>query len=102
MTDRERLVRDRLPERLRERGDSPVTHTVEGKRRRELLLERAHAALIAYEERDQVEDLADVLEVVYELAASEGVDPEALEAARAERAERSGGFEEGVVLERVD
>lgn len=79
-----------------------MTRTVEGERRRELLLERAHAALIAYEERDQIEDLADVLEVVYTLAGSEGVDPEALEATRAERVERNGGFEEGVVLERTD
>lgn len=102
MADDEHLVRDQLPERISDRGDDPVTHTVDGERHQELLVQRAHAALIAYEDRDQVEHLADVLEVVYTLAANDGVDPEALEATRAERAERNGGFQEGVVLDRVD
>lgn len=100
MTDR--LVRDGTPDRIRERRDRPITRTVQGAEYRRLLVERATASLIAFEERGGVERLADVLEVVHALAADADVDPEAIEAARAERKQRKGGFAEGVVLEGVD
>jgi predicted house-cleaning noncanonical NTP pyrophosphatase (MazG superfamily) len=99
MVEDPRLVRDRIPERLRERGRRVETTTVDGERYRRLLVERAHAGLERYRERGELADLADAAEAVYALADHEGVDPEAFEAVRGERRDRSGGFDRGVVVE---
>ena len=92
----EKLIRDRLPQIMREQGLAVFErHLDDGEfaaeLRRKLVEEAAEAA--AAEPQALAEELADVLEVVMALAATSGLTMSQVEARRlAKRAER-GGFE---------
>ena len=49
-----------------------------------------------------VEELADIMEVVYALARAVGSSPDDLESVRKDKADKRGGFEKKIFLERVD
>lgn len=94
----EKLVRDRIPEFIREDGLEPVI-SVAGpaeyaSRLRDKLGEEV-AEFLASD--DDPLELADILEVVYALAASTGTDRAGLEALRATKAEHNGSFGQRLV-----
>ncbi|MFC4639164.1 phosphoribosyl-ATP pyrophosphohydrolase [Deinococcus hohokamensis] len=82
-----KLVRDRIPELFggvaRPLGEADFRAAL-----REKLREETQEFL----DSGDVTELADVLEVVYALAAQDGVSPAALEALRAAKARERGGF----------
>ena len=85
----DKLVRDDIPEIIRESGETPVTHVADGdefdRRLREKLVEEA-----------------DEFAVVDAILDRCGEDWETIEAMADEKAGKRGGFEDGVVLERVE
>lgn len=93
-----KLVRDRIPELIRADGLAPVIRTADpaeyASRLRDKLGEEVAEFLAS--DGDPVE-LADILEVVYALAASTGTSRAELEALRAAKAERNGAFSERLV-----
>ncbi|WP_432894567.1 nucleoside triphosphate pyrophosphohydrolase [Kribbella sp. CA-245084] len=95
-----KLVRDRIPEIIRASGAEPISYRAEGaeyrSRLRDKLLEEVDEFLAADGEA-AVEELADVLEVVYALAADLGTSKEALETTRATKAGERGTFSNRVI-----
>ncbi|WP_232701381.1 nucleoside triphosphate pyrophosphohydrolase [Halobacterium wangiae] len=98
----DKLVRDRIPEVVREDDETPVTHRVDGEAYRDRLADKLLEEATEYAESRAVEELADVLEVVAAIREARDVSSEELEAIRAEKAAERGGFTDGVVLERVE
>jgi predicted house-cleaning noncanonical NTP pyrophosphatase (MazG superfamily) len=98
----DKLVRDRIPELIREDDEVPVTETVTGDEYRHRLREKLDEEVAEYHESSETAELADVLEVLHALAALDDVTLEELEAMREEKRAERGGFDEGVVLERVE
>ncbi|AHG03494.1 hypothetical protein HALDL1_07690 [Halobacterium sp. DL1] len=98
----DKLVRDRIPGVVREDDETPVTHRAEGEAYRDRLADKLTEEAAEYAESRDVEELADVLEVVAALREAHDVDAEELAELRAEKADERGGFAEGVVLERVE
>ena len=102
MTEYDKLVRDRIPEIVRENGETPITHEADGeeyaRRLREKLVEEAEE----YAEAGDPAELADVLEVIDAVRALDGVDPERVRELREAKAAERGRFDEGVVLDRVE
>ncbi|WP_214107062.1 nucleoside triphosphate pyrophosphohydrolase [Acrocarpospora catenulata] len=88
-----KLVRDKIPQIIRATGMDPIVRVADS---------GEYAAQLRHKLREEVgeflasdhdpEELADVLEVVYALAALVGVDRERLEKLRAAKAEERGGF----------
>ena len=95
-----KLVRDRIPEISRANGDEPVVSRAEADeyrwRLREKLAEEV-GEFLAADDESAIEELADVLEVVYALAAELGTDQAQLERVRADKASQRGGFAERIV-----
>jgi len=95
-----KLVRDLIPEIIRANGQEPVTYRAEPdeyrRRLREKLTEEV-GEFFAADAEHAVEELADVLEVVYALAADLGTDKAQLEILREDKAGRRGGFAERIV-----
>ena len=58
--------------------------------------------LAEYHEDRSVEELADMLEVIYAAALARGYTREALEKIRVEKAEKRGGFEKKYFLRKVE
>lgn len=95
-----KLVRDRIPDVIRANGEEAIVYQadpVEYRRRlREKLLEEVDEFLTA-DPGKAVEEPADVLEVVYALAAELGTDRPALEQVRQAKADARGAFVDRIV-----
>ncbi|MEV6417390.1 nucleoside triphosphate pyrophosphohydrolase [Kribbella sp. NPDC051718] len=90
-----KLVRDRIPDLIRANGEDPITYVAAPaeyrQRLRDKLLEEVDEFLTA-DSTAAVEELADVLEVVYALAADLGTDRPTLEQIREAKATERGAF----------
>jgi predicted house-cleaning noncanonical NTP pyrophosphatase (MazG superfamily) len=95
-----KLVRDRVPEIIRASGAEPITYRAESaeyrRRLHDKLLEEVDEFLTA-DGATAVEELADILEVVYALAADLGTTKEHLETTRAAKAIERGTFTDRVI-----
>lgn len=98
----DKLVRDEIPRIIEENGETPVTHSAEGDEYSERLDEKLAEEVSEYLESGEIEELADVLEVLHAIREERGVSRESLREKRRRKAEERGGFDEGIVLERVE
>ena len=94
-----KLVRDRDPEIIRDRGNTPITYTADpDEYRRHLaakLREETTAATIAMERDDQAaitEALADLLEAAYAIAVAYGIPIGDVDSKRIAKLRARGGF----------
>ncbi|MGW2077122.1 pyrophosphohydrolase domain-containing protein [Streptomyces sp. NPDC001939] len=95
-----KLVRDRIPQIIREDGAEPVTYVAGPEEYRNRLRDKLGEEVAEFLEADDSkapEELADVLEVVHALAADLGVDAGQLERIREVKASERGGFAERIV-----
>ena len=93
-----KLVRDRIPEILSSEGRIPLTQRLGDDEYRQALLDKLREEVQEFEESGQVEELADILEVVYTLAELADVDSESLESIRQQKRWERGGFKQKVFL----
>ncbi|MFI5712645.1 nucleoside triphosphate pyrophosphohydrolase [Kribbella sp. NPDC051620] len=95
-----KLIRDRIPDLIRANGEDPITYVAAAaeyrQRLRDKLLEEVDEFLTA-DSTAAIEELADVLEVVYAIAADLGTDRATLEQLRQAKAEERGAFTERLV-----
>ena len=96
----EKLVRDRIPEIIRQdRGKAAPFRIASPMEYHQLLALKLREEVREYlSDRDAME-LADILEVVYELAKATGLTPTQLEAMREEKARERGGFHHRIVMD---
>jgi predicted house-cleaning noncanonical NTP pyrophosphatase (MazG superfamily) len=99
MTKYGKLVRDRIPDIIRANGTEPVTHTAAPQEYTDKLCAKLDEEVAEFKEAYSPEELADVLEVIYALAEHAGMTREELEALRAGKAEKRGGFSERIILD---
>jgi predicted house-cleaning noncanonical NTP pyrophosphatase (MazG superfamily) len=97
-----KLVRDRIPELAAANGQPGAFHQADegeyGRRLRDKLLEEAHhAAAAANTSAALLEELGDVLQVLYALAAQAGLEPAEVECARARKARTHGSYRRRLV-----
>lgn len=100
--DFNKLVRDFIPEKIKEGGETVDARILTGdeliKALREKLVEESLEVLDAQDHDSVLDELADVLEVVTSLVSHLGANKEEIEKRRALKKERAGGFEKGLVL----
>jgi predicted house-cleaning noncanonical NTP pyrophosphatase (MazG superfamily) len=101
-----KLVRDRIPGIIAKGGKTYKTITLDDDQfRSELqkkLKEEMQEYLNAENDQEAVEELADVLEIIYSLAEDHGVFIEELERVRHTKAQKRGGFKEKIFLIEVE
>ncbi|MEZ3165224.1 nucleoside triphosphate pyrophosphohydrolase [Halorubrum sp. RMP-47] len=97
----DKLVRDRIPQVIKENGEEPTIHHADGDEYSERLAEKLDEEATEYLESREVSELADVLEVVHAIRKDRGVTLEELQEIRTQKAKERGRFDEGIVLERV-
>ena len=97
-----KLVRDKIPEIIKQVDKTPVTHTLTDD---EYILEldrKLNVECAEYQADKSIEELADMLEVMYAIAEARGYSVSELEAVRIEKAEKRGGFRDKIYLEYVE
>jgi predicted house-cleaning noncanonical NTP pyrophosphatase (MazG superfamily) len=96
-----KLVRDRIPELAASNGQPAGFHLADpdefARRLRDKLLEEAHEAAAATEPAALLEELGDVLQVLYALAAHAGYSAAEVECARARKARTHGAYTHRIV-----
>ena len=96
-----KLVRDKIPEIIENSGKRCETRVLSDEEYLQFLQEKLLEEVAEYRESGSHEELSDILEVVYALAAATGCDENTLNAIRAEKAQKRGGFEKKILLESV-
>ena len=96
-----KLVRDRIPEIIEEAGKSCVCSVLSQQDYISLLDQKLNEELAEYQESKSMEELADLLEVIYAVAAARGSSIEEVEKIRIKKKEKRGGFEKRILLETV-
>ena len=91
-----KLVRDRIPELAAANGQPAAWHQADegeyGRRLRDKLLEEAHQAAAAASPAALLEELGDVLQVLYALASQAGLEPAEVECARVRKTRTHGSY----------
>ncbi|NMB45074.1 MAG: nucleoside triphosphate pyrophosphohydrolase [Firmicutes bacterium] len=106
MPQYDKLVRDRIPEIIKNEGKRLTITTLEESEYLAQLDRKLQEELAEYlasrDIQSQVEELADILEVVYAIAEAKGVTVQELEEVRRKKAEKKGAFKDKVFLRWVE
>jgi predicted house-cleaning noncanonical NTP pyrophosphatase (MazG superfamily) len=96
-----KLVRDKIPEIIKSTGKNFDIHSAKKEELLPLLETKLNEEVSEYLGDKNLEELADVMEVLFGLANALGYSEEDLINKRNAKKEDRGGFEKGIVLEKV-
>ena len=96
-----KLVRDNIPAIIQASGATCETEILNDTDYLRLLDAKLEEELAEYRQDPNIEELADLLEVIYACAAARGYSQEELETVRAQKAAERGGFGEKILLKTV-
>lgn len=97
-----KLVRDKIPDIIKNTGKIHHCHILSDEEYLSELDRKLNEECAEYQADKSLEELADMLEVMYAIAEARGYSVAELERVRAEKAEKRGGFKEKIYLESVD
>lgn len=93
-----KLIRDRIPEIIEASGAECKTEILSDEEYLRMIDAKLDEELAEYHKDQNLEELADLLEVIYAATIARGYTIEELENARANKAEERGGFEKKILL----
>lgn len=96
-------IRDRIPEIIRGTAKTPVIQVIEDRaEHKKYLEEKLDEELTEYKESGKVEELADLVEVVYGILDMSGVSIDEFEGIRKEKNDARGAFKDRLFLVEVE
>jgi predicted house-cleaning noncanonical NTP pyrophosphatase (MazG superfamily) len=93
-----KLVRDLIPDIIEDSGGSCRIRVLSDEEYLEMLDAKLDEELAEYHKDQNIEELADLLELIRAAAIARGYTLDKLEAARADKAKERGGFEKKIFL----
>ena len=96
-----KLVRDRIPEIIESSGRTCVTEILSDEDYLKMLDAKLDEELAEYHADQNIEELADLMEVIRTCAVARGYTLEELGRVREEKAAKRGGFEKRILLKEV-
>lgn len=96
-----KLVRDNIPEIIEKAGKESVIEIMDEDEFLEELNKKLIEETKEYIEDENIEEIADILEVIYGILKAKGVSFEEIEKIRLEKKHQRGGFEEKIKLVKV-
>ena len=96
-----KLVRDRIPEIIEASSKTCVTEILSDEDYLRMVDAKLDEELAEYHKDQNIEELADLMEVIYAAAIARGYTLEELERVWAEKAEKRGGFAKKILLKEV-
>lgn len=101
ITHYNKLIRDRIPEIIQASGKTCVTEILSDTDYLEMVDAKLDEELAEYHKDQTIEELADLIEVIYAAVKARGYTLEQLEEVRAEKAAKRGLFEKKLLLKEV-
>ena len=96
-----KLVRDHIPRIITDAGKTCTTEILSPEKYLRMLDAKLDEELAEYHKDQNIEELADLMEVIRAAAIARGYTLEELEQVRAEKAAKRGGFEKRILLKEV-
>lgn len=96
-----KLVRDRIPEIIEASSKTCITEILSDADYLQMLDAKLDEELAEYHQDQDLDELADLMEVIYACAIARGYSVEQLEKIRAEKVALRGGFEKKILLKEV-
>ena len=97
-----KLVRDKIPEIIESSGKKAITTVLSNEEEYLTELDRKlNEECAEYQQDKNIEELADMLEVIYAITLARGYSVEELEQIRREKAEKRGRFNDRIFLKEV-
>lgn len=96
-----KLVRDLIPEIIENAGQTCVVTTLSDEEYLRMVDEKLQEELTEYYADGNIEELADLIEVIYAAAKARGYTVEELEAIRIKKAQQRGAFDKKILLTEV-
>ena len=96
-----KLVRDRIPEIIEATGKTCVTEILSDADYLRMVDAKLDEEMAEYHKDQNIEELADIIEVIYAAAKARGYTLEQLETVRTEKAAKRGAFEKKFLLKEV-
>ena len=93
-----KLVRDKIPQKIQNNGEVAKTEILNDERFLQELHKKLFEEAGEFVEEDSVEELADLMEVIYAIARLRGIDWKEMEKVRQEKAQKRGAFEKRIFL----
>lgn len=97
-----KLVRDKIPEIIQADGKTCKTEILSDEEYLKMLDAKLDEELAEYHKDQNIEELADLMEVIYAAVEARGYSVDELEKVRVKKAEERGGFREKVLLREVE
>ena len=97
-----KLVRDKIPEIILKSSRKPITSVLDKDNYKKELDKKLQEELLEYLKDDNVEELADLVEVVYAILDFKNVTIQKFERIRNEKVSQRGAFKDRIFLERVE
>lgn len=94
-----KLVRDKIPEIIKNKGAVPITHTASDDEYWLKLKEKLQEEADEFMKDNDEKELADILEVVYAICDYKKIDIKKLEILRKKKAGERGGFKDRIILD---
>lgn len=99
-----KLVRDRIPEIIEARGVKSTIRIAEENEYYQKLQEKLEEEVrefLSSDENGKIEEIADILEVLYAICDAKGVSREEIEKIRAQKEKERGRFQKRIILEKT-
>ena len=94
----DKLVRDKIPEVIRQAGKQPVTGILPHEAMAAALDRKLQEEVQEYLESSSAEEMADILEVLHGIAYHKGISWDEVESVRIRKRDERGGFDKGIRL----
>ncbi len=102
MKEYNKLVRDKIPQIIKGSGITPVTHTAGDEEYERALGNKLLEEVDEFRKSGDLEELADIQEVIDAIAQFKGLTREDINRLKEEKAERRGAFSKRIILERTE
>lgn len=96
-----KLIRDKIPEIIKSNGNECTVEILDDRQYLNKLDEKLNEELAEYQKDKSIEELADLLEVIYAVTAARGYTIEKLESVRLKKRAERGGFENKILLKDI-
>ena len=101
MIEYDKLIRDNIPEIIESSGKKCIVEVMDNDTYIQYLDQKLYEELAEYQTDKSLEELADLLEVMYAVTEARGYSIQELERVRIEKAEKRGGFKKRLRLKGV-
>ena len=94
-----KLVRDKIPQIIESKGESPLFHVADTEEYWNKLKEKLVEEVGEFNADESVEEFADLLEVIDAIADHKGFNGEEVNSVKEEKLQKRGGFKERIILD---